>query len=150
MCGLVSRQTWLPSKWISVYLCVSVWRLRNLAQRCLNGGNLLPSAEMPSLLWHKKTEKPTDPFACPPLWPLAFLPATIWSSLNKVYHFIQTFRVRVRTYEYLPYPFWMKSKTGWHLFSRSGWAAIQVDSDGNVMNSWSGSKDCQNTHPLQP
>lgn len=84
--------------------------------------------QRPALRWYKKTKQPTEPFPCPPLQALAFLPARIcWSCLYKVYHFIQTFRVRVRTYEYLPYSFWVKSKIGWHLFSRSGWAAIQVD-----------------------
>lgn len=121
-CGLVSRQTWLVSEWISVYLFVSVWRLKNLAQRW---GQPAALREMPALLWHKKTKQPTDPFG-----PFVFflLDSDCWNSLYKVYHFIQIFRVRVRTYEYLPYSFWVKSKTGWHLFSWSGWAAVQVDS----------------------
>lgn len=28
---------------VDFFLCISVWRLKNLAQGCLNGGNLLPS-----------------------------------------------------------------------------------------------------------
>lgn len=129
-CGLVSRETWLPSRWISfcVFVCVCL-EVKGFGSEVSEWGQ--PAAlrqQRPALRWYKKTKQPTEPFPCPPLRALAFLPARIcWSCLYKVYHFIQTFRVRVRTYEYLPYSFWVKSKIGWHLFSRSGWAAIQVD-----------------------
>lgn len=68
-----------------------------------------------------------------------------WSAPHYVHCFIQNFRGRGRAHECpsLLFWFWLKSKISWHLFSSSGWAVVQVD--GNVVNSWSWSNDCENT-----
>lgn len=156
MCGRVSRQTCChPSGFLSMhlfYICsevkefgseMSEWKqpaaLRQ--QRCLlyAYGIKRSSNHQTLLLVH--------PFG---LLHFFLLQSDCWSSLNKVYHLIQTFRVGVRTSEYLPYSFWVESKSGWHLFARFGWLQFKLMVDGNVMNSWSGSTDCQNTHGVQP
>lgn len=151
-CGLVSRQTWLPSRWISfcVFVCVCL-EVKGFGSGCLNGGSLLPSD---SRGLHcdgiKRPSNQQSLFLVHPFGPLLFF---LLESVGVVYiKFITLFRLSGWGWGHMsifPTLFGWSPKSGGTCFLDLDGLQSKLMVDGNVMNSWSGSKDCQNTHGLQ-